>query len=137
MGEFFGKLSSVAAALASDDLSAAQEELPISLGEPPAGLDAKLSAAWTGLRDLPPIEKAADLPVLRRGFYAWSTAAAALVLELKGAGYDVPFHVLECPMTGTSFPGAPKSARWVQRGEKTLNPYLGLEMQACGKEVEQ
>jgi hypothetical protein len=55
---------------------------------------------------------------------------------LKSAGYDVPVHVFECPMTGSAFPGAPKSARWVQSGDKPLNPYLGLDMQTCGEEVE-
>ena len=134
--QFFGKLSALAAALASDDLSAAQKELPISLSEPPVGVDAEISAPWTKLHELPPFEKSGDLPAIRKAFYTWSTAAAAVVLELKGAGYEVPFHVFECPMTGTSFPGAPKSARWVQSGGKTLNPYLGLEMQTCGKEVQ-
>lgn len=134
--QFFGKLSALAVVLASDDLSAAQKELPIALGETPVGTDAETSAAWAKIRGLPAFEKSGDLPALRKSFYSWSTAAAELVLELKGAGYEVPFHVFECPMTGTSFPGAPKSARWVQSGEMTLNPYLGLEMQTCGKEVE-
>jgi Cu(I)/Ag(I) efflux system membrane fusion protein len=134
--EFLRKLSALSGALASDDLSAAQKELPVSLGEPPAGADAEISAAWTKLRGLPPLEKAGDLPAFRKEFHTWSTAAAGLVLELKSAGYDVPFHVFECPMTGGSFPGAPKSARWVQIGDKTLNPYLGMDMQTCGQEVE-
>ena len=106
------------------------------MSEPPVGVDAEISAPWTKLHELPPFEKSGDLPAIRKAFYTWSTAAAAVVLELKGAGYEVPFHVFECPMTGTSFPGAPKSARWVQSGGKTLNPYLGLEMQTCGKEVQ-
>ena len=96
-----------------------------------------LSATWAKLRDLPSWNTPGDLSSFRKSFYPWSTAAAALVLELRSEGYEVPFHVFECLMTGNSFPGAPPSARWVQSGEKTLNPYLGLEMQTCGKEVGQ
>ena len=135
--QFLGKLAALAAALASDDLSAAQKDIPAVMPMFPVGADAELSGAWSKLRDLPPFERSGDLSAWRRTFYVWSTAAAAVVFELKAAGYEVPFHVFECPMTGTSFPGAPKSARWVQSGEKTSNPYLGLEMQTCGKEVEQ
>ena len=135
--QFLGKLAALAAALASDDLSAAQKDIPAVMPMFPVGADAELSGAWSKLRDLPPFERSGDLSAWRRTFYVWSTAGAAVVFELKAAGYEVPFHVFECPMTGTSFPGAPKSARWVQSGEKTLNPYLGLEMQTCGKEVEQ
>lgn len=138
LDRFFARLSAISGALAADDLAAALKELPwrLELGELPAGSDAAVSAAWSGLRDLPPFESAGDLAGLRKAFHLWSSAAAKAALELKSAGYDVPAHIFECPMTGSSFPGAPQSSRWVQSGDKTLNPYLGLDMQTCGQEVE-
>lgn len=133
--QFFRKLSALSEALAAEDLPASQKGLSISLGQLPAGADEKLSAAWTQLRELPPFENPGELPALRKAFYSWSRVAAEVVLELKAAGYEVPFHVFECPMTGTSFPGSPKVARWVQSGTEARNPYLGQEMLTCGKEV--
>jgi Cu(I)/Ag(I) efflux system membrane fusion protein len=78
----------------------------------------------------------ATLADWRRSFLPWSTAAADLALALKSAGYEVPVVVMECPMTGSSFPGAPKQARWVQAGEPVENPYLGEGMLDCGSEVQ-
>ncbi len=136
LADFFGKLAAISSALASDDLAAAEKEVPWKIdGTPDAGSDAALSSVWSRLQALPPLEKAADLAEFRREFHVWSTAAAEAVLDLKKAGYIVPVHVFECPMTGDSFPGAPDTSRWVQSSGETANPYLGQEMKTCGKEV--
>lgn len=130
---FFGSVAAASAALASDDAAGAGKiEIPVPgpTNEAPFA-DAALKAA-----KLHPLPKTSDLAQIRAGFYEWSSLAADLALDLKRQGYDVPFHVFECPMTGGSFPGAPKHARWIQSGDKALNPYLGLEMQDCGSEVQ-
>ena len=136
---FFHRLSAITSALASDDLSAAQKEVPWKFGSVAPSTESAgiLSMAESRLFALPQLEPSGNLVDFRKAFYVWSTAAAELALELKTAGYDVPVHVFECPMTGASFPGAPKSARWIQVSDKTDNPYLGLDMQTCGKEVGQ
>jgi Cu(I)/Ag(I) efflux system membrane fusion protein len=136
---FFQKLSAISSALAVDNFQAVQSEVPwkVEFADPPAGSDAVVRAEWSRLRGLPPLEKAADIADFRRAFYTWSTAAAAAALELKAAGYQVPVHIFECPMAGSSFPGAPDIARWVQSSDSAENPYLGLKMKTCGKEVGQ
>jgi len=74
----------------------------------------------------------ADLHAARRQFLPLANAAAERVLADRLPG----FTVFECPMTESSFPGAPASARWIQAaGTEMQNPYLGKEMQFCGIEV--
>ncbi|MEI6035263.1 MAG: hypothetical protein WCS65_13420, partial [Verrucomicrobiae bacterium] len=129
---FLESLAAVSAALASDDPAAAGKIEIHGLSE---AKSAPFSNAFLKAGKLPPLPKTSDLAQVRAGFYEWSTAAADLALELKRQGYDVPVRVFECPMTGSSFPGAPQRARWVQAGSTPANPYLGLEMQDCGSEA--
>jgi Cu(I)/Ag(I) efflux system membrane fusion protein len=130
---FLESMASISAALAADDAVAAGKiEIP-ALHETK---EAPFAEAFLKAGKLPPLPKTSDLAQVRAGFYAWSTIAADLALELKRQGYEVPVRVFECPMTGNSFPGAPKHARWVQKGDKAFNPYLGMEMQDCGNEVQ-
>jgi len=132
-GNFLKSLAGVSAALATDDAAAAGKiEIP-ALHET---TEAPFSEAFLKTAKLPPLPKTSDLAQVRAGFYEWSTTAANLALELKRQGYAVPVRIFECPMTGGSFPGAPQRARWVQSGDKPLNPYLGLEMQDCGNEIQ-
>lgn len=72
------------------------------------------------------------LAEVRKAFLPWSQAGSALALAVAKAGMDPGVQVLECPMTGGSFPGAPSKARWVQAGADTRNPYLGAAMLNCG-----
>lgn len=135
--QFFEKMSGISSALAADDLAAAGKELPwkFDAADLPANSDAALLAAWAKLHSLPPLDKGADLAGFRKNFHVWSTAAAETALDLKKAGYAMPVHVFECPMTGDAFPGAPEASRWVQASDSTANPYLGLGMKTCGKEI--
>lgn len=96
------------AALAEDDLSAFLKALP-----PHSSIPEKVTDA-------------------RKQFLPLANAASKEVLASKNAN----FAVFECPMTESSFPGAPASARWIQpRGTEMKNPYLGKDMQFCGLEV--
>ncbi len=129
---FLESIASVSAALAADDAAAAGRiEIP-ALHETK---EAPFSEAFLKAGKLPPLPKTSDLAQVRAAFFGWSTTAADLALELKRQGYEVPVRVFECPMTGSSFPGAPQHARWVQNGAKPFNPYLGMEMQDCGNEI--
>jgi len=72
------------------------------------------------------------LEEVRKSFLPWSQGGSALALALTKAGMNPGVQILECPMTGGSFPGAPNKARWVQSGPDTRNPYLGAAMLSCG-----
>ena len=129
---FLETMASVSAALAADGAVAAGKiEIP-ALQETK---EAPFSETFLKSGKLPQLPKTSDLAQVRAGFYEWSSLATNLAIELKRQGYEVPVRVFECPMTGGSFPGAPQRARWVQTGDKPLNPYLGLEMQDCGNEI--
>ena len=43
--------------------------------------------------------------------------------------------IYRCPMTKSSFPGAPARAEWLQLTGPLRNPYFGAEMPECGTEV--
>lgn len=102
------KVAQMAAALAVDDVAAYTQALPTGQSPP------------------------ADLPAARQQFLPFANAAAEHVRVDHLPG----FTVFECPMTESSFPGAPPSARWVQTtGTEMQNPYLGKDMQFCGIEV--
>ncbi|HEY5792842.1 MAG TPA: hypothetical protein VIS74_06050, partial [Chthoniobacterales bacterium] len=102
------KIAQMAAALAEDDLPAFVKTL-----EPGQPVPATLAEA-------------------RRQFLPLANARAAAALQSRSKD----FTVFECPMTGSAFPGAPASARWIQAaGTELRNPYLGREMQSCGNEV--
>lgn len=130
--KFLDSISAMSAALAADQAAPAAAITPVVPGGPREApfADVRLRAAA-----LPPLPKSSDLAQVRSAFYAWSSLAADLTLELERQGYEVPVRVLECPMTGSSFPGAPNSARWIQAASQTANPYLGAGMLECGSEV--
>jgi Cu(I)/Ag(I) efflux system membrane fusion protein len=135
---FLKQLARASDALANDNLAAAVEagqtlpqlsamlELP---GNPAA------DAAVTKLHAMKDAPAGADLQAIRKTFLPWSAAGAELAMAMKSNGMDTGVSVLECPMTSSSFPGAPSKAQWVQAGAKTRNPYLGAEMLDCGAEV--
>ncbi len=129
---FLGTVASISSALAADDAAKASS-LAITL--PEDSREAPFAGAGLKAASLPPLPKTSDLAQIRAAFYPWSQLASELTLDLQRQGYAVPVHVYECPMTGSAFPGAPKSARWVQEGSAVSNPYLGSEMVDCGSEV--
>ncbi|MBM3822957.1 MAG: efflux RND transporter periplasmic adaptor subunit [Verrucomicrobia bacterium] len=71
----------------------------------------------------------------RKQFYALAEAAAEAARALKRSGTGRPVKVFRCPMTKSAFPGAPRSAVWIQRSGPIRNPYFGAEMLDCGAEV--
>ncbi|MHC4375518.1 MAG: efflux RND transporter periplasmic adaptor subunit [Planctomycetota bacterium] len=71
---------------------------------------------------------ASELSATRAGFERISLAAEAV---LRVLGSVAAMHVMHCPM---AFDG--RGARWLQRSEEVLNPYLGASMLRCGSTVE-
>jgi membrane fusion protein, copper/silver efflux system len=76
-----------------------------------------------------------DLKEARRMFQPLAAAAVELA---RAAGRQPAFasvKVFRCPMTDQAYPGAPKSAMWVQTNAPLRNPFFGSEMIDCGSEV--
>lgn len=110
--------------------SVASADLEISAKQAAALAEEDLPAFLQALpSNTPASENLADA---RKQFLPLANAAAKEALASKNTN----FTVFECPMTESSFPGAPASARWIQpRGTEMKNPYLGKDMQFCGLEV--
>lgn len=135
---FLIQLARVSQALATDDAVAAVQagqSLPSLAAALPDTGSAPVDTILNALRHLPEAPAGSDLKALRRTFLPWSQEGARLALALLQAQSPPGVRVFECPMTGDSFPGAPPSARWVQEGSETANPYFGAEMGTCGSEV--
>jgi len=76
-----------------------------------------------------------DLAAARKQFLPLSELVAAVALEAGRSGKATDVAVFSCPMTDTSFEGAPEEARWVQQGNSARNPWFGAQMLDCGLEV--
>lgn len=131
----------ITAALAADNLARFQELLPRA-----RPLTAQLAAAfpagssWHPLADAlaaaVPGDAGTDLPSARQRFHPFSAATVTLAKALRRQ--DPAFAALKvfrCPMTKDAFPGAPRTAEWLQLQSEVRNPYFGAEMLDCGSEV--
>ena len=79
---------------------------------------------------------ASDLKSARRNFHPLSEAAVELVKALRKQEVEFKsLKVFRCPMTKDAFPGAPRTAEWIQMQLPIRNPYFGAEMLDCGSEV--
>jgi Cu(I)/Ag(I) efflux system membrane fusion protein len=82
------------------------------------------------------VASANDLKSARKNFHPLSAAAVEFTKALRKQ--DTEFKSLKiyrCPMTKDSFPGAPRTAEWIQMQPEIRNPYFGAEMLDCGSEV--
>jgi Cu(I)/Ag(I) efflux system membrane fusion protein len=138
--EFLRRVDAVTAALAGDRLGDYAALAP-QVAEALPGLrrafapDSPWQAALAALPAGPPA-KAADLKAARQAFHPLSQASVALAKRLWRA--DAGFRsikVFRCPMTADAFPGAPRTAEWLQLQAEVRNPYFGAEMLDCGSEV--
>jgi len=130
---FLQGLAKVSDALAGDNPAqavAAGEALPALAKELPQEHAMMAQIAAVQALSTPPSGN--TLEEVRKTFLPWSQAGSALALAAAKTGLDPGVLVLECPMTGGSFPGAPNKAPWVQVGADTRNPYLGAAMLSCG-----
>ena len=84
----------------------------------------------------PEVAGANDLKSARRNFHPFSAAAVALAKALRrGEAEFQTLKIYRCPMTKDAFPGAPRTAEWIQFQPVIRNPYFGAEMLDCGSEV--
>ncbi len=130
---FLQGLAKVSDALAADNPTqavAAGQALPELAKALP--VEHAVMAEIQAVQSVPAALAGTTLEEARKTFLPWSQAGSALALAVAKAGLDPGVQVLECPMTGGSFPGAPNKAQWVQAGADTRNPYLGAAMLNCG-----
>ncbi len=82
------------------------------------------------------LPNAADLKSARKSFHPFSVATVALAQAVRRQ--DAQFaslKIFRCPMTKDAFPGAPRTAEWLQLKPEIRNPWFGAEMLDCGSEV--
>ena len=112
-----------AAALANDDLTGYQQQLPVlraAVGAYFAGDENAGHGPLGELRDT--LRDPADLKAARAAFAPLSTAVSDAVRSAGTTG----LHVFECSMV---------KARWIQREAGTKNPFFGEKMLTCGEEL--
>ena len=88
------------------------------------------------IRELSAIKPASTLESARAAFLPWSSAVVEWALPLKRQTGFNGIKLFQCPMTNKAFPGAPKSASWLQTDGPISNPYFGASMPDCGTEIE-
>jgi Cu(I)/Ag(I) efflux system membrane fusion protein len=136
--DFLKVADAMAAALAADDLAKFN-----TASEPAMNVTgAMVKLLRPNVDNLDDLDKARhfhgfdDLKAARIAFHPFSVAATAALEPLRKAGQPPDFQVYECPMVDEGIPGAPKKARWIQTGARSMgNPFFGAEMLECGKEI--
>jgi len=138
---FLTLVAGLADALAADDLAKFNAEAARTHQATPALINSFGQASpWLGLvQQAEPVghlPAVTDLKAARKQFHPLSDVAVALGQALRRQ--DATFQSLRiyrCPMTKDSFPGAPRTADWIQFAAPIRNPYFGAEMLDCGSEV--
>jgi Cu(I)/Ag(I) efflux system membrane fusion protein len=138
IADFIKVADAMAAALAADDLAKFN-----TASEPAMNVTgAMVKLLRPNVENLDELDKARhfhgfeDLKAARIAFHKFSVAATAALEPLRKAGQTPEFRIYECPMVDEAIPGAPKKARWIQAGGRSMaNPFFGSEMLECGKEI--
>jgi Cu(I)/Ag(I) efflux system membrane fusion protein len=139
--EFLALANAITAALAGDNLAEFNTQALKTHTAVPALADAFPNhSPWR-----PSIEKleavahlptGTDLKAARKSFHPLSEAVVefAKALRRQESAFK-SLKVFRCPMTKDAFPGAPRTAEWIQFEPTVRNPYFGAEMLDCGSEV--
>ncbi|MEO8614061.1 MAG: efflux RND transporter periplasmic adaptor subunit, partial [Luteolibacter sp.] len=137
MGEFIKIADAMAAALALDDLAAFNK-----VSEPVMMKTVELADLLgqrdgdQQLRDARHFHGFDDLTKAREAFYKFSMAATAVLQPMRATAGVPEFQLWECPMVDQAIPGAAKKGRWIQLGGRPGgNPFFGVAMPDCGKEI--
>lgn len=117
--QFLTDYEAVHAALAADDLPAAQKAATVIAEHAghAAGADKHAQAKLDAANQL---AKARDLAAAREAFKALSKQATHLADGQKG------YYLAHCPMVPN------EEGDWVQTTKKISNPYMGKAMATCG-----
>jgi Cu(I)/Ag(I) efflux system membrane fusion protein len=138
IAEFLKVADAMSAALAADDLAKFN-----TASEPAMNITgAMVKLLRPNVENLDDLDKARhfhgfeDLKAARIAFHKFSVAATTALEPLRKAGQTPEFQIYECPMVDEAIPGAPKKARWIQTGGRSMgNPFFGAGMLECGKEI--
>jgi membrane fusion protein, copper/silver efflux system len=76
-----------------------------------------------------------DLKEARRSFQPFAAAVVEVARLARAQPAFAGVRLFRCPMTDQAYPGAPKTAMWVQTNAPLRNPFFGSEMIDCGTEV--
>jgi Cu(I)/Ag(I) efflux system membrane fusion protein len=139
--EFLNLADALAASLAADDLNQFNAHTEKTHSTVPA-LTAAFSAdspwrQFVGRAErVGHLASATDLKAARKNFHPLSEAVAELAKTLRKKDNEFSdLKIFRCPMTKDAFPGAPRTAEWIQMQLPIRNPYFGAEMLDCGSEV--
>ncbi|MFO1460875.1 MAG: efflux RND transporter periplasmic adaptor subunit [Verrucomicrobiota bacterium] len=133
--------SSLSRALAQDDLAGFNAAAPgvhaaVEAAVRVLGSETAWASRMTPMTQSSHLEAAPDLAAARREFNRFMESVVPVGRLLRSADPDFArLKVYRCPMTKTSFPGAPARAEWIQVSGPMRNPNFGAEMPDCGTEV--
>jgi Cu(I)/Ag(I) efflux system membrane fusion protein len=139
--EFLALAGALTSALAGDNLEEFNTQASKTHTAVPTLADAfprdnPWRASIEKLETVAHLSPGADLKAARKSFHPLSEAAVELTKSLRRQ--EATFKavkVFRCPMTKDAFPGAPRTAEWIQFELPIRNPYFGAEMLDCGSEV--
>jgi Cu(I)/Ag(I) efflux system membrane fusion protein len=139
--EFLALANAITASLAGDNLAEFNTQaLKTHTSVPALAATFPNDSPWRpsiekleAVAHLPP---GTDLKGARKSFHPLSEAVVefAKALRRQEAAFK-SLKVFRCPMTKDAFPGAPRTAEWIQFEPAVHNPYFGAEMLDCGSEV--
>jgi len=139
--EFLGLANAITAALAGDNLAefntqASKTHAAVSALTGAFPKDSPWRAFVEKLEAATHLTSGTDLKAARKSFHPLSEAAVELAKALRRQEARFKsLKVFRCPMTKDAFPGAPRTAEWIQFELPIRNPYFGAEMLDCGSEV--
>jgi Cu(I)/Ag(I) efflux system membrane fusion protein len=82
-----------------------------------------------------PFKPATDLKDARKLFQPFAAAVVEVARRARQQPAFATVRLFRCPMTDQAYPGAPKTAMWVQTNAPLRNPFFGSQMIDCGTEV--
>jgi Cu(I)/Ag(I) efflux system membrane fusion protein len=133
--------SALSRALAQDDLNGFNAAAPgvhatVEAAVRVLGSEPSWASRMAPMTQASHLEPAPDLAAARREFNRFMESAVPVGRLLRTTDPEFArLKVYRCPMTKTSFPGAPARAEWIQTSGPMRNPYFGAEMPDCGTEV--
>jgi len=139
--DFLALVNALTAALAADNLAEFNSQALKTHTTIPALTDAfPKDSPWRAfiekLEATGHLTSSTDLKAARKKFHPLSESAVEFAKVLRRL--ETRFRslkVFRCPMTKDAFPGAPRTAEWLQLDAPIRNPYFGAEMLDCGSEV--
>lgn len=138
--DLFALEHNLSAALAADNV---QQFNALAIGAAP--VVEHVAGAFAGVEAWKPIvdqlkassqfKTVTDLKDARRRFQPFAAAVVEVARRARQQPAFATLRLFRCPMTDQAYPGAPKTAMWVQTNAPLRNPFFGSQMIDCGIEV--